>query len=172
VQQVIEAQADAKKKAIAEQTRTPSEQDKKDALVKAGKMADAGIKAGLVVVGAEAAVAVAVVGGPAAAAGGRVVGAAAETYVPGGVATLNQIPDAIRGWRAAGTTPGTIPQTPGGLVGAGARAVYEIIKALWQKKIRPCLGIQDRVQYAVRSSAHRTLVFMEIVSRVRAAENG
>jgi len=135
VQQVIQAQADAKKKAIAEQTRTPSEQDKKDALVKAGKMADAGVKAGLVVVGAEAAVAGAVVAGPGAVAAvphvGRVVGAAAETYVPGGVATLNQIPDAIRGWRAAGTTPGTIPQTPGGLVGAGARAVYEIIKALW-----------------------------------------
>jgi RHS repeat-associated protein len=47
VQQVIQAQADAKKKAIAEQTRTPSEQDKKDALVKAGKMADAGVKRAL-----------------------------------------------------------------------------------------------------------------------------
>ncbi len=135
VQQVIQAQADAKKKAIAEQTRTSSEQDKKDALVHAGKMGDAGVKAGLVVVGAEAAVAGAVVAGPAAVQAvpqaGRVIGAAAETYVPGGVATLNQIPDAIRGWRAAGsTTPGTIPQTPGGLVGAGARTVYEIIKAI------------------------------------------
>ncbi len=98
------------------------------------------VKTGLVVVGVEAAAVVGVVGGPAAVAtagaalktGGQAIGAGAETYVPGGVAALNQIPDAIRGWRAAGsTTPGTIPQTPGGLVGAGARAVYEIIKAPW-----------------------------------------
>jgi RHS repeat-associated protein len=137
VQQVIQAQADAKNKAIAEQTRTPSEQDKKNALVKAGKMGDAGVKAGLVVVAVEATVAVAVVGGPAALTtlktGSQAAGAAAETYVPGGVATINQIPDVIRGWKAAGgvTTPATIPQTPGGMVGAGARVLYEVIKALW-----------------------------------------
>jgi len=116
---MMKASAQKVQDARAEQNRTPSEQDKKDALVKAGKMGDAGVKAGLVVVAVEAAVAVAVVAGPVAVQAvpqaGRVIGAAAETHVPGGVATLNQIPDAIRGWRAAGsTTPGTIPQTPGG----------------------------------------------------------
>jgi hypothetical protein len=98
----------------------------------AGKMGDAGVKAELVVVGAEAAIAVGVVAGPGAVAAtgnaSRVVGAAAETYVPGGVATLKQIPDVIRGWKAVGGVvtpggPGMIPQTPGGVVGAVAHAV-------------------------------------------------
>lgn len=134
VQQVIQAQADAKKKAIAEQTRTPSEQDKKDALVKAGKMGDAGVKAGLVVVAAEAAVAVAVVGGPPALAAGRTAGqaaaATAETYVPGSVAVLRQAPDFVRG--AMASTPAGVPQNTAGYLGRAAREAYELAKAIIQ----------------------------------------
>ncbi len=56
-------------------------------------------------------------------------GAAAETYVPGGAATLMKVPDFIRGVMAK--TPATVPQNPAGYAGAGVRAAYEIIKALW-----------------------------------------
>ena len=99
-------------------------------------MAEPAVKAGAAVVAVEAAVVVGIVAAPATLAevklGGQALGTAAEVYVPGGVATVNQIPDAIRGWRAVGTnTPGQVPMTPGGIAGAGARATYEIIKAVW-----------------------------------------
>jgi len=64
VQQVTQAMADAKQKAIADQNRPSTEQDKAKALVEAGKMGDAGVKAGLVVVGGEAVIATGVVAAP------------------------------------------------------------------------------------------------------------
>jgi len=84
------------------------------------------------VVAVEATATVAIVAGPAAVEGylqgGRLIGVGAETWVPGGVATLNQLPDVYRGWSAAasGFAPG-IPQTPGGMAGAVLEGVYETL---------------------------------------------
>jgi hypothetical protein len=56
-------------------------------------------------------------------------GAAADTYVPGGMALLRQAPDFVRGVMAK--TPATVPQNPAGYAGAGVRAAYKILKAIW-----------------------------------------
>lgn len=100
-----------------------------------GQLSQTGVNYALAITGVEAAaLAGAVAGPPVVAAAGRVlttagqtVGASAETYLPGGMATLNQVPDFIRGVR----NPATAPWTPGGAAGAGLRTVYEVVKSWW-----------------------------------------
>jgi len=87
------------------------------------------VKVGTAVVATEATIVLGVALYPTYVAAGQVTGAYAETYLPGGMATLSQVPDFIRGWKAAGgsLTPGSIPISPGGMAGAGARAAYELL---------------------------------------------
>ena len=134
VDQMTQAHAKAIQQAKAEQDRKPTAEDTAKMIKHTGNMADAGVKAGLVVVGGEAVVAVAVVAGPPAVAAvgakiqtvGVAGGAAAETYVSGGVATVMQVPDFVRGFMATNT--GQVPQNTAGLVGLGVRVVYENLK--------------------------------------------
>ena len=90
------------------------------------------VKVGTAVVTAEATVTAVIVTGPAVLAGynqaGQVIGAYAETYLPGGAATLTQIPDFIRGFRAAyGEFAQGIPANPAGLLGGAIGSLYKDI---------------------------------------------
>ena len=50
----------------------------------------------------------------------------AETYLPGGAATLTQIPDFIKGFRAAyGEFAPGIPANPAGLLGGAIGSLYK-----------------------------------------------
>jgi hypothetical protein len=87
------------------------------------------VNVGTATVAAEAAITLGVALMPAYEAGGQLIGVKAEFWIPGGVATLNQAPDFIRGFRAAyGEFAAGIPQSPAGMAGAVAGSIYLSIK--------------------------------------------
>jgi RHS repeat-associated protein len=146
VQQVTQAMADAKQKAIAEQNRPPTEQDKANALVQAGQMGDAGVKAAMVVtapnyiamgvivatdagaveVGKNVVQGVKNVNEELVRPAGQRVGAEIEARVPGGVKAAT---DFARG----ALSPRNAPKTPAGVAGAVTRLVVDkFVKTLFQ----------------------------------------
>ena len=124
------------KKAVEEENRPATDADRFKAVRKGVGNGGAGVKGALVVEGAGAGIVAAVAAAPAVAVAGAALGSAAssawagvtsgsqalgagiETYLPGGMAAANQLPDAVRGARAGynGSYP-TSGFSPGGLAG-------------------------------------------------------
>ena len=112
-------------KYMDEQNRPITEADKANALKQAGQMGDAGVKAGLVVVGAEAAVAGAVVAAPAVGAAASQAGAAINT------ATTSAYVQATTALSAAGTAvANTANQVGTAINNAGAVALDRTKQAI------------------------------------------
>jgi RHS repeat-associated protein len=125
-------------KYIEQQNRPVTDADKANALIQAGKMGDAGVKAGLVVVGGEAAIAGAVVAAPAVAAAASptittvstaVTNASISAYVAttsalatAGTAISNTYAGAIQFARQAAVTIDTL-KSGGGAINAAANFV-------------------------------------------------
>jgi RHS repeat-associated protein len=94
-------------------------------LSQAGNNAASGVNLGLAVTGVGVVVTAGVVAGPVYLVAGQAVGATAEVYVPGGAATLTQIPNFLRGWTA--TNPATVPPSPGGYLGWASHQALRMI---------------------------------------------
>jgi hypothetical protein len=110
---------------------TATDADRMKAASDGAKMADTGVKAGLVVAGIEgsALVVTATAASTTVLVASQTVGAAAETYVPGGVATLSEARSFVGG--LTNSNPRNVPLTPGGMLGAAVRLTYtEFIKPL------------------------------------------
>jgi hypothetical protein len=111
---------------VAQENKPPTEADKADALKHAGQMGDAGVKAGLVVVGGEAAVAGAVVAAPA-------VGAATTSAYVQTTAAVSAAGTAINNAYAAGqrfvlNAAYTVETLKSG--GGGIQAIADFARAL------------------------------------------